>query len=193
MVVECTQGHENRVPDAPTPGKSYRCGRCGESLHLVWSGVSAVIRPPTGTRRFLRQFLSEVHDWNPFVAHYSKGEPRVLREGESIEPAPVSIMVPSIACALLLLIASVARLPHWYYVLLRIVVCGGAALIGLQASEARKGSVWGWTFGVTAILFNPLVPIPMKRATWQVVDLIAGGMFFIAFFFAALSAVRSDG
>lgn len=117
----------------------------------------------------------------------------MLREGESLDPAPVPIMAPAIACALLLLIADVARLPHWYYVLLLIVVCGGAALIDVQASEVRKGSAWGWAFGVTAIPFNPLVPIPMKRATWQVVDLIAGVMFFIAFFFAALSAVRSDG
>ena len=37
-----------------------------------------------------------------------------------------------------------------------------------------------WVFGFAAVLFNPIVPFHIKRDTWQVLDLLAAGLFVAA-------------
>jgi len=33
-----------------------------------------------------------------------------------------------------------------------------------------KRVAWTWIFAVLAVLFNPIAPVHLQRATWQVVD-----------------------
>jgi hypothetical protein len=71
-----------------------------------------------------------------------------------------------------LLVIATFDLPYGYYTILRIVVCGFAALVFFHTWEddtpARK---WPLTFVGLAILFNPLVPVHLDRATWFYLDI----------------------
>lgn len=62
------------------------------------------------------------------------------------------------------------------FLLLRLVVSLGAALLALIA---HKQNVAGWLWALLAILvlFNPLVPIHLRRDVWRVIDLAAAGVF----------------
>lgn len=76
------------------------------------------------------------------------------------------------------LLVAIGAWPYAYYQLLRWVVCGvGAYTAYLSYGSGRIG--WAWTFGVIAILFNPILPFYMQRETWQVVDLAAAVPFLI--------------
>jgi hypothetical protein len=43
-----------------------------------------------------------------------------------------------------------------------------------------KRAAWTWVFGLLAVLFNPLAPVHLQRATWQIVDSGAIGVIVIA-------------
>jgi hypothetical protein len=68
-----------------------------------------------------------------------------------------------------LLFWALDRHPYGYYTLLRWVVCGVAAYAATQALGMNKLS-WVWTFGIVAVLFNPLVPVHLNRELWAVID-----------------------
>ncbi|MDD5741953.1 MAG: hypothetical protein PHX87_00830 [Candidatus Peribacteraceae bacterium] len=72
--------------------------------------------------------------------------------------------------AAVMLLGALGHHPYAYYQLLRWVVCGVAAYSAYIAYES-KNQVWTWIFGITAVLFNPLVPFYLERETWQ---LLAG-------------------
>ena len=81
-------------------------------------------------------------------------------------------------CAILL-VAAVLHLPYGYYVFLRIVICGAAALIAVAGptEETQRGMAWTATFILIVVLFNPIMPIRLHRSTWFYLDLIAAGVF----------------
>jgi hypothetical protein len=76
-----------------------------------------------------------------------------------------------------LLLAATARLPYGYYTFTRIVVCASAAFIAVASWEASK--FWSVSFGLLAILFNPIFPIYLHRGTWFYFD-IAAAIAFVA-------------
>ena len=65
-----------------------------------------------------------------------------------------------------------------YFVLLRWVTCAVAAYGAVLASEVRRIS-WTWTLGIVALLFNPILPVHLKRETWAVID-VATGVLLLA-------------
>ena len=70
-----------------------------------------------------------------------------------------------------LLIIATAHLPYGYYNFLRIVVCGFAVWIAILSWHNRTISrFWWFVFAGMAILFNPLVPAHLDRATWFYLD-----------------------
>lgn len=83
-----------------------------------------------------------------------------------------SILVPSVLSVLLLLGAVVERWPYGYYTLLRLVVCGTALYLLWIAYQAGKPG-WAIVLGLTGLLFNPVIPIRMRRADWQLFDIAA--------------------
>jgi arginine exporter protein ArgO len=41
---------------------------------------------------------------------------------------------------------------------------------------------WMWVMIGILVLFNPLVPILLRRHTWQIIDLVAAGVFVVVAF-----------
>jgi len=91
-------------------------------------------------------------------------------------PAPKG---PAIASTIFLLLALLEIWPYSFYTLLRLVVCGSAIYLALHAAKMKK-TRWLWLMGGTALLFNPLIPVPIARSSWQVLDLIAAVIFVVS-------------
>ena len=55
---------------------------------------------------------------------------------------------------------------------MRIVVCGFAAYFAYVAweEEVLFSRSWAVVFGLIAVLFNPIIPVYLKRATWFDID-----------------------
>jgi len=78
-------------------------------------------------------------------------------------------LIPAAVAAVMLCLA-MGKWPYDYYRIMRWVVCAAAVFVAYQSWTWRKP--WGmWVFGFAALLFNPLVPAHLNRATWQVLDL----------------------
>ena len=78
------------------------------------------------------------------------------------------------------LLIALAPLPYGYYTLLRIVVCGSAALIAYkQFQKERLVSLWVVLMIGVAILFNPFLPIYLDREIWAPIDVITAAIFLI--------------
>ena len=84
-------------------------------------------------------------------------------------------------CAGLLFIGLI-DLPIGYYTLLRIVVTIGS--VAVVVTEYKEGiNFWVITFGLIAILFNPLIPIYLNdKSAWMPIDIIGGIIFVIKSF-----------
>ncbi|MBW6534572.1 MAG: hypothetical protein K0B11_06160 [Mariniphaga sp.] len=74
-------------------------------------------------------------------------------------------------------------LPIGYYTFLRIIVTIGA--ITVVVTEFENGiNFWVISFGILAILFNPLIPVHLNdKEIWMPIDLIAAALFGIKSFF----------
>lgn len=66
-----------------------------------------------------------------------------------------------------------------FYTLLRWVCCATFAYSAVAAFRMKRIG-WTWSFGILAALFNPLAPVYLQRATWQVIDWGAIGVVVIA-------------
>lgn len=71
---------------------------------------------------------------------------------------------------------AVADLPYGYYRLLRWIVCVVAIATAIQLHRGQRPG-FAWFLGALAILFNPLVPVPLGKATWRIFDCVAGIVF----------------
>lgn len=80
-----------------------------------------------------------------------------------------------------LLAIAVAHLPYGYYTFTRIVTCGAATLIAVVGFRDRV-IAWSILMVLVAVLFNPLLPIYLNRATWFYLDL-AAAIAFVAHLF----------
>ncbi|MBI3312418.1 MAG: hypothetical protein HYZ88_02715 [Candidatus Omnitrophica bacterium] len=72
---------------------------------------------------------------------------------------PGGLLAPSLIASALLIIPLLDDQPYSYYTLLRIVVCGVAALIALTMYRAKQDNPWIWVVGFIALLYNPVIPI----------------------------------
>lgn len=81
-----------------------------------------------------------------------------------------------------LLFLGILDLPIGYYTLLRIVVTIGA--VAVVVSEFQNGfNFWVIGFGLTAIIFNPLIPIYLNdKDAWAPIDLLGGFLFLVKVF-----------
>lgn len=73
-------------------------------------------------------------------------------------------------------------LPIGYFTLLRFVVCAVSIYLAYKTYEENKESLWIWAFGFVAILFNPIIPIVLKRDVWESIDLATGIFFILSIF-----------
>jgi hypothetical protein len=87
---------------------------------------------------------------------------------------------------IVLLSLATARMPYGYYTFIRVVVCGFAGFLAYVSWEGDRPvtQFWSVIFGLVAILFNPIIPIYLSRATWAYFDigtamLIAAHLVFV--------------
>lgn len=84
-------------------------------------------------------------------------------------------------CAGLLFIALI-NMPIGYYTFLRIMVTIGSVAVVVTEFENRL-NFWVITFGLIAIVFNPLIPIYLNdKSAWMPIDIIVGIIFVIKSF-----------
>lgn len=88
--------------------------------------------------------------------------------------------------AILMLFGALADNSYGYYQILRWVVCGLTGYSAYSAYEHSKNA-WTWTFGIIAVLFNPLAPIHLNRELWLVLDIIVAAIIFISIYRFKLS------
>ena len=86
-----------------------------------------------------------------------------------------------LVCSALLIIA-LAKLPIGYNILLRITVTIGA--IAIVVREFENGvNFWVLSFGLIAILFNPLIPVYLyDKDIWFTIDIVVAILFLIKSF-----------
>jgi hypothetical protein len=98
-----------------------------------------------------------------------------MSEGSQSNLPSIVWVIPAAA-----LLIALAPLPYGYYTLLRIVVCGSAALIAYkQFQKERVVSLWVVLMSGVAILFNPFLPIYLDREIWAPIDVITAAIFLI--------------
>ena len=82
--------------------------------------------------------------------------------------------MPRLLIAVLIVMLGIALLPiRWYgyYVLLKLVVCGGCAFLAANAyDDGHKHLVW--FLGGLAVLYNPIIRFPLGRELWIVVNIL---------------------
>ncbi len=89
---------------------------------------------------------------------------------------------PAIIASILLLLTFFSW-PYGYYTFLRIVVTGVAIYYGYyiyQQNLTEKMSIWFWGLITIIILFNPIFPIYLNKATWGILDVLTA-VFFVGF------------
>lgn len=84
-----------------------------------------------------------------------------------------------LAGAMLLLAIPTGFFPYSYYQILRWVVTI-VALYSAYSAYKTKNTKWAILMGAVAILFNPIAPIYFDKNTWQILDFITAGIFFIS-------------
>jgi hypothetical protein len=84
----------------------------------------------------------------------------------------------TLICAAFLLLA-LMNLPIGYYTFLRIVITISA--IAVIVKEFDNGfNFWIISFGIVAILFNPLIPIYLNdKEAWLPIDIIVAILFIV--------------
>ena len=62
-----------------------------------------------------------------------------------------------------------------------------ASCFGAFTALEKEKMGWMWTFIVTAVLFNPILPIHLSRNIWQPVDLVGGIVFLCSTLWCGMS------
>jgi hypothetical protein len=85
---------------------------------------------------------------------------------QTIMPRPLIVVM--------IVMLGIALLPiRWYgyYILLKLVVCGGCAFLAANAyDDGRKHLVW--FMGGLAVLYNPIIRFPLGRELWMVINIL---------------------
>lgn len=87
--------------------------------------------------------------------------------------------VAAVISILLLLLAVTTQLPYGFYTFLRIVVCGSATWLTIEALQSKE-VILAWLLGAVAVLFNPIFPIYMRRTQWRWFDFITLFVFAVS-------------
>jgi len=86
---------------------------------------------------------------------------------------------PLMVSAAMLIFGGIASLPYGFYQFLRLMVCGTAIYVALNATESNR-SGWAWTMGGIALLFNPIFIVRLTRDEWRPIDIVIGVAFVVA-------------
>ncbi len=81
--------------------------------------------------------------------------------------------------AAIFLFVAVSNIPYSYYIILRFIICG-VSICGIWYAYRVRKFLWLWVFSAIAILFNPIIPIHLKKEAWIIVDLAVIIVFLIS-------------
>lgn len=88
---------------------------------------------------------------------------------------PVKIVAWIAAASLLL---ALAPWPYGYYLLLRVIVCCAGIFCGVTLWNAsEQGRALAIALFVTALLFNPFIPVHLTRTIWSVLNVMGAALF----------------
>lgn len=79
----------------------------------------------------------------------------------------------------ILLFVALGKHSYSYYVYLRFIICG-VSIYGIYFSRKLQNINWAWTFGIVAVLFNPIVPIHLNRDLWAIIDVAVAVIFLFS-------------
>lgn len=82
-----------------------------------------------------------------------------------------------------LLLLAIADLPYGYYTFLRVTVFVVSIFCVFEYYE--KKDIFVIIFSLVAILFNPIFPVHLDKATWTPIDIITSLIFIISIFVKA--------
>ncbi len=85
-----------------------------------------------------------------------------------------------LAASIMSLVA-LAHMPYAYYILLRWAVFAASIAAGVILVQ-RNRPAWALAGWGLALLFNPLVRIPLRRDTWEVVNVVAAVLLVVLAF-----------
>lgn len=110
------------------------------------------------------------HEWFGGPLGLDEDSSVVYREPEDVPSTKerMASVAARLLCATMLIIA-VGENPYSYYRLLRWVVFIVGIWSGFVFLRLNRGR-WVIVFGVAAVVFNPVVPVYMKRESWAIVD-----------------------
>lgn len=75
-----------------------------------------------------------------------------------------------------LLVAALAHWPYGFYRFLRFAICLAAGLLAWNCYEGKK-PIWALVMTGVTILFNPIVPIGLRRDEWAIIDMVVAVIF----------------
>ncbi|MBA7475937.1 hypothetical protein ES705_08742 [subsurface metagenome] len=81
--------------------------------------------------------------------------------------------------AAIFLFVAIGSDPYSYYIILRIITCG-VSLCGIWYAYRVRKFLWLWVFSAIAVLFNPIIPIYLKKDVWIGIDLAVIIVFLIS-------------
>ncbi len=101
------------------------------------------------------------------------------------------IWVPQLIAGLMLFLALNPYNPYGYYILLRWVCCGVFAYLAFRAfGSGQQG--WVWVLGITAAVYNPIIPVHLTREIWPVVNVITIGIAAASVFAIKIKDEKHD-
>lgn len=75
------------------------------------------------------------------------------------------------------LVVAVFPLPYGYYTFVRIVTCIACVTLAYAAyGPDHRSQIWTSLFIVIAIVFNPVIPVYLKKQVWMFIDGIAAAV-----------------
>jgi len=81
--------------------------------------------------------------------------------------------------AAIFLFVAIGNFPYSYYIILRFIICG-VSICGIWYAYKVRKFLWLWVFSAIAVLFNPIIPIHLKKEAWIIVDLAVIIIFLIS-------------
>jgi hypothetical protein len=97
-----------------------------------------------------------------------------------------------IAAAIVLVVA-VFPLPYGYYIFTRIATCLACGILAWTCFAGQPSApTWGIVLLGIAILFNPLIPVYLKRQTWFWIDLGSAAVILSHMIFVRGSKLGAD-
>ena len=86
--------------------------------------------------------------------------------------------LPVLYIAIAVLLIGILPLPYGYYTLLRIVATGAFIWAAITAHKNGERTL-PWMFALSAIIYNPILPVYLTKAIWTILNLGGAAMLYL--------------